>query len=624
MRTTCWGQYHEHVLARARLVVQVGPDTGADLEFGEAPVILGRGSDADLQLSDAAVSRRHMTVCATPSGAARIVALTGVNPVWTLDQGRRRNLAAGDELPLGAALMMGSTTLVVSRPADQASVTGVLPGRATVELAVDRPPTPGDRLAELATLGDQLARASSLDEALTTATRWCLSAVPAHRALLLSPDGRDVLAGSTADPAPDLALSRTLIARVREQRTALWVRDVSVDPDLANRRSVQVHGLSGAMAAPARHLVLYCDWRRSDPQPDAHALNLLVCAANLLSALGEAARERSHLRGEVRSKTPLSHGTRMVGDSAAMQRLEVFIDRVAPRPSTVLLFGESGTGKELAARAIHLRSPRASAPFVAINCAAIPEQLQESELFGHERGAFTGAVSRHAGVFERADGGTLFLDEIGEMSLSTQARMLRVLEARRFVPVGATEEREVDVRLVAATHRDLEAMVAEGSFRQDLLYRLNVIRTELPPLRARSEDIPVLVAHFARTLGEDMGRRIDHIAPDALEVLQRYTWPGNVRELRNVVERALVLGDGAALELDDLPPELALARGETPTRPTSIRGARAPVHANTVRTLAEVEREAIDLALAATDGNKARAAALLGIDRSTLYRKLKD
>jgi DNA-binding NtrC family response regulator len=373
------------------------------------------------------------------------------------------------------------------------------------------------------------------------------------------------------------------------------------------------------MAAPTSGLVFYVEWGAREAAAGRHdedALLLLVCAAHLVSALGSSASERSQLQAaaKVRRGTGVDI-PRMVGHSAAIHKLQVFIERVAPTPATVMLRGESGTGKELAAAMVHAFSEVASGPFVAINCAAIPEQLLESELFGHEKGAFTGAVAQHEGVFERADGGTLFLDEIGEMSLSTQARMLRVLETRAFTRVGGTGEIKVSVRLIAATHRDLAAMVGAGTFRQDLLYRLSVIHTELPPLRERAEDIEPLVRHFANMLGDQIGRRIDRIAPDALAALQRYRWPGNVRELRNVVERAMVLGDGPELELDDLPPELLHAA------PASAPPAVTP---GTIRTLAELEREAIGAALQATAGNKARAAALLGIDRTTLYRKLKD
>jgi DNA-binding NtrC family response regulator len=228
-------------------------------------------------------------------------------------------------------------------------------------------------------------------------------------------------------------------------------------------------------------------------------------------------------------------------------------------------------------------------------------------------------------VFERAHTGTLFLDEIAEMAPATQARMLRVLESRSFTRVGGTEEVSVDVRLIAATHRDLRQRVSENRFREDLLYRLSVIQTRLPPLRERREDIPELVRHFCDVLGDDMGRHVDRIAPDAVQVLCNYRWPGNVRELRNVVERALVLGDGPELELDDLPPELQLAGppfGTSPNEPGST--GMAGMLGGTVLPLAELEQQAIAAALVATSGNKARAAALLGIDRTTLYRKLKD
>jgi DNA-binding NtrC family response regulator len=445
----------------------------------------------------------------------------------------------------------------------------------------------------------------------------------------LSPDGRDILGAATDGAKNDLALSRALLSRVLEERRAFLVGDVLAEPDLADRRSVQIRGTVGAMAAPAQNLVFYVDWGAAEAMARAHdphderSLLLLVCAAQLVSALGQSASERSQLQAAAQLRGGGRGGKarlpRMIGRSAAIQRLQVFIERVAGSPATVLLRGESGTGKELAAGLVHGLSAVAEGPFVAINCAAIPEQLQESELFGHEKGAFTGAVSQHDGVFARADGGTLFLDEIGEMSLSTQARMLRVLETRRFTRVGGTKEIQVSVRLVAATHRDLRQMVTEGRFREDLLYRLSVIHTELPPLRERTDDIEPLVQHFAASLGEEMGRRIERIAPDALEALRRYRWPGNVRELRNVVERALVLGDGPELELDDLPPELVHAA------PAGAAKVAMPLaEPGRIRTLAELERDAIAAALAATAGNKARAAALLGIDRTTLYRKLKD
>lgn len=610
------------------VVVVAGPDKGRTLEVGDSPITVGRGVGQGLQLSDAAVSRHHLTIQILPGAGgeatAQLAELKGVNPVWTLRGGQRTNLAAGATLAAGETLTLGNTTLsfepVTKKPS--ASSTVEIDARLGLE------PQGPNRLAALAALGDRLARCGSLQAVYREATRWALQALPASRALVLSTDGTDVLSASSDDTVLDLAVSKALLDRVARETKAFWVRDVLSEPDLADRRSVQLRGIVGAMAAPTSGLVLYVEWGPTEAlkgRHDENALLLLVCAAHLISAFGQGASERKQLEAVSRSASARSGGAslpRIIGRSAAITRLQVFVERVAPTQATVLVRGESGTGKELAAAMLHAMSSDPGGPFVAINCASIPEQLLESELFGHEKGAFTGAVNTHEGVFQRADGGTLFLDEIGEMSLSTQARMLRVLETRSFTPVGGTRELTVKVRLIAATHRDLKGMVEAGTFRQDLLYRLSVIQTELAPLRERADDIEPLVQFFAASIGETMGRRIDSIAPDALAVMQRYPWPGNVRELRNMVERALVLGDGGCLELDDLPPEMMHAAPRGDAAATTTAG---PVMtAGTIRTLAELEREAIAAALEATGGNKARAAALLGIDRTTLYRKLKD
>ncbi len=596
--------------------------------LGETPLTVGRGVGQGLQLSDAAVSRHHLTlragVDADGNPIVQLAELRGVNPVWTLRAGQRFNLAAGQALATGEPLTLGNTTLSFEALATAGAGT-------TVELdaRLTNAPRGPNRLATLASLGDRLSGCASLQAVYREATRWALEALPASRALILSTDGSDVLSASTessgGSSVSDLAVSRALLDRVARETKAFWVRDVLSEPDLADRRSVQLRGIVGAMAAPTSGLVFYVDWGPTEALRGNHhedALLLLVCAAHLITAFGHGAAERSQLHAASRSVAARGASTpRMIGQSAAIKRLQVFIERVAPTQATVLLRGESGTGKELAAAMLHAMSDVAKGPFVAVNCAAIAEQLLESELFGHEKGAFTGAVAQHDGVFSRADGGTLFLDEIGEMSLATQARMLRVLETRSFTRVGGTKELSVSVRLIAATHRDLDAMVEAGTFRQDLRYRLSVIQTELAPLRQRGDDIEPLVRFFAASLGESMGRRIETIASDALEVLRRYPWPGNVRELRNMVERALVLGDGDTLQLDDLPPEMLHAAPKGRAADVATGPVVTP---GTIRTLAELEAEAIDAALEATGGNKARAAALLGIDRTTLYRKLKE
>ena len=601
-----------------QLIVQAGPDRGRQIELGDDPLTIGRGQGEGLQLSDGAVSRHHLTIqLDRAAGRLRIVEVAGVNPVWSVAQGQRQALRPGQDLAPGGALTVGNTTLGFAVAPEPASVK-----RGTVELDAARAISEAsdrNRLAALATLGDKLARCGSLPAVFRAATAWALEALPSTRALLLSPDGSDILGSASSGPV-DLALSPALLARVLRERRGFLLRDVLAEPDLADRRSVQLRGIVGAMAAPAENLIFYAEWGPREALRAVHdeqALLLLVCAAQLVSACGDSARERQQLTAAAKlSHAPGASHTGIIGRSAAIQRLHVFLERVAATHSTVLLFGESGTGKELAARMVHALSPRAPKPFVAINCAAIPENLLESELFGHEKGAFTGAVAQHDGVFVRAHGGTLFMDEIGELSLPAQARMLRVLENRTLTRVGGTKELSVDVRLVAATHRNLQQMVADGRFREDLLYRLSVIQTQLPPLRERRDDIAQLAQHFAQVFGESLGRRIESFSPAALEALTRYRWPGNVRELRNVIERAMVLGDGPELDLDDLPPELLRAAPVAP--------AEGPADVRLVRPLAELEREAILAALAATDGNKARAAALLGIDRTTLYRKLKD
>jgi len=599
------------------IVVAAGPDLGRRFELDAPSISIGRGHGEKIQLGDAAVSRHHLTLQvdrdANGNSLVHIAEISGVNPPWTLVGGEQVVLRPGDLLPLASPWCVGNTTLTVQEESGDA-------GWATVELdaALEAPARSHGRLAVLAALGDRLARCSSLADVYREATNWAVSALPASRALLLSEDGCDILAAAADGALADLAISRSLLHRVLRERRAFWVRDVLREPDLADRRSVQLRGVTGAMAAPSQGLVFYAEWSTREALEAPHdedALMLLVCAAHLVSALGQNASERAQLQAASRLRRVIgSDVPRMVGRSAALQRLEVFVERVAPTPSTVLLRGESGTGKELAASMIHAMSEVAGGPFVAINCAAIAESVLESELFGHERGAFTGAVARHEGVFVRAEGGTLFLDEIGEMSLAAQARLLRVLETRRIVRVGGTTEVPVNVRLIAATNRDLREMADQGRFRLDLYFRLSVLQTVLPPLRERQEDVELLVHHFTRQLGEGIGRRIQTIHPQALAVLQRYPWPGNVRELRNVVERALVLGDGPVLELDDLPPELRCV-DPTPPAPRPEPGR--------VRPLVEVEAEAIAAALAATGGNKARAAALLGIDRTTLYRKLR-
>jgi two-component system nitrogen regulation response regulator NtrX len=325
-----------------------------------------------------------------------------------------------------------------------------------------------------------------------------------------------------------------------------------------------------------------------------------------------ALRQRELERVNAALSAELRDEWAMVGESIALRALRKQIGLVAPTDGRVLIYGESGTGKELVARAIHARSLRAAAPFVELNCSAVPEELIESELFGHVRGAFTGATHPKRGKFELADGATLFLDEVGDMSARMQAKVLRVLEEQRFEPLGGTTSMRVDVRVLAATNKRLEVEIERGNFRTDLLYRLNVIPFEVPPLRDRAEDIPLLVEHFNQKFSLSYKKRPKRFEPEAVEALRGYAWPGNVRELRNTVERVVIMHTGSKVTAADLP---LLVGEEPPVDPARYSSFRDAGEAH--------QREFIRAKLAEAEGNVSRAAELMGMDRSHLYRRMK-
>jgi DNA-binding NtrC family response regulator len=304
----------------------------------------------------------------------------------------------------------------------------------------------------------------------------------------------------------------------------------------------------------------------------------------------------------------------IIGTSEPMRRVFEKIRMVADVRSTVLIEGESGTGKELVARALHFSGPRRKRPFVAVNCAAIPEALVESELFGHQKGAFTGAVERRTGKFQAADGGTLLIDEIGDMPIDLQSKLLRALEMGSITPIGGNKEIPVDVRIVASTHRHLQGLVSDGKFRDDLFYRLNVVNIHLPPLRERSDDIPLLVRTFVDELAAENNRPVKDVSPSALAQLQAFDWPGNVRQLRNVLESAIVTATRETIEAEDLPEPIR----QTPAR----RTAHSLVDPG--MTLERLERDAIRLALARAGGHRTDASNALGISVRTLQRKIKE
>ncbi len=317
-------------------------------------------------------------------------------------------------------------------------------------------------------------------------------------------------------------------------------------------------------------------------------------------------RARRSAQAEAEEKVSTMHG--LIGNSPAMKEIYRLITRAATSPATVLISGESGTGKELVARAIHYNSPRASAPFVPINCGAIPSELVESELFGHVKGAFTGAVDSRAGFFQTADGGSIFLDEISEMNMATQVKLLRVLEDKEVSMVGATRPIKVDVRILAATNKNLHSLVQKNSFREDLYFRLSILTISMPALRERGDDVLLLARHFAAKFAKEAEKPVPKFSDRSLEVFKNYSWPGNVRELENLIQRLVVMMDADVIDIQDLPASMRFG---------------VPRENRLTRTLSEMEVEYIKNVLASVDGNKTRAAEILGIDRKTLREKLK-
>jgi len=323
-------------------------------------------------------------------------------------------------------------------------------------------------------------------------------------------------------------------------------------------------------------------------------------------------KEVELLREEVEKKYSFGN---IIGKSKTMQEIFQLIRRIANTKSNVLIYGKSGTGKELVAKAIHYNSNRKNQPFVAVNCSAIPENLLESELFGHEKGAFTGAVTSQRGLFEAANGGTILLDEIGDMPPNLQAKLLRVLEDWEIRPIGSDRTRKVDVRLITATHRDLKQAVKKGIFREDLFYRLNVISIQLPELKDRPEDIPLLANHFLQKYGDEVGKRSMRLHPEAMAQLMRYSWPGNVRELENVIEQAVVLCAEDEITLEDLPESI---------RTTQPQDVVVKELTDRYITLQELEKQYIQKVLEYTNHHQTKTSEILGIDRRTLYRKIRE
>lgn len=624
----------------AKLIVIDGPDIGTEYELptrdaASEPITVGRDPEAFVALNDPAVSREHFRLEPVARGF-RLIDLGSRNRTFVNGLAARETVLENED-----RIRVGDTEFRLESDREMITADGV------VSTIIKELPTAtgGDTIVKRLgllerTLGDERRRQAleSIDRlfklygniAGTSSVRELCGRLLAeigpaleadHVAALLPVDGAWVVQARYPDDeasAPSALASHSIVTEVASQRKAILFSQAPEDEHLREQDSILGAEIVTAIAAPVtageRTLaVLYADRRGKGAPFSDDELQLLAAAAQPAGPLLEGFEEREQLQQENRNLfRTLSEGRQLIGRSEAMQTVFAFVEKAAPTPMTVLIQGETGTGKELVASAIHFASPRRGRPFVALNCAALPDNLAESELFGHERGAFTGAVARRKGRFELAHTGTVFLDEVGELSLACQGKLLRLLEERKFERVGGAEPISVDVRIIAATNRDLLGGVGEGTFREDLYYRLSVLNVLLPPLRQRLDDLPLLVEHF---LAESSGGA-KRLAKAALKALKAYPWPGNIRQLRNTIESAVVLSDGAELAPEDLVLPQARAAGggggfgsdTEPWEPTS---------------LSAVEKKHIARVLEHTGGNKKKAAEILGIERCTLYAKIK-
>ncbi|MGA9799339.1 MAG: sigma 54-interacting transcriptional regulator [Terriglobales bacterium] len=624
-----------------RLVGIGGPLKGTAFSLSAGEISIGRDSANHLWAPDPALSRRHCVVVASDQqvfirdlGSRNGTLVNGV----PIEQQQMRH---GDQIYVGDSVLL----FLVSDDGEH-------PGKNPVEFQ-DTVSFEGSPLLLRAedslylqpenattTLPPSARRARDLNSLLKIATgiggirdqdslQWQLlglifDVVPAERGAVLLCDNPHEFTSTAAwdrvlGPGHPVRVSRTVVQRALQERVGLVVSDALRNETLRQVKTLFELKVRSLLCVPLlvadRVLgAIYLDSTSSTVQFDEDHLQVMTAVAGIAGLAFDNVRHWEQLQQEnqeLRAEIELEHN--MVGGSAAMRKVFDFIRRVAPTDSTVLIQGESGTGKELVARAVHRNSSRADRPFVAINCAAITDTLLESELFGHEKGAFTGAAAQKKGKVEVAEGGTLFLDEIGELAPGLQAKLLRVLQEREFERLGGNKPIKLNIRLIAATNRSLPEAVKAGTFRNDLYYRLNVVALNMPALRERREDISVLAEHFVAKAGRKSGMRTKSLSSEALACLMHYDWPGNVRELENALERALVLGSTDSILPDDLP-EAVLEAGSATTSPTD------KYHGS----IKETKKQLILHALQRANGSYMEAAKALGMHPNSLLRLIRN
>jgi len=610
-------------------MVTHGPNAGVAYPVESDTIYVGRDPGSDIRLRHETISRSHAKL-AREGEAWFVTDLHSSNGTRLngdrIDHERVEHM---DELQFGevTVLFMDDAPALLEGEASRPEITQVL-DTSTMEMlwtkeAVGREAGEAEfrrGMAALLRLSNEVGACRSVPELMAKVSLAASEALRSDRIVpvTVEADGRlrPWYGRSSAAHAvlAELPISTSVVDHVRKQREAV-ISEVQADERFQSSASVVRHEIAAAMCVPLvsggdELGVIYAD-RVAPAEPfvrtdlemlAAMAMPVVVALENIRFA-ERLKREREQLVNQMR----LEHN--IIGRHESVQVVLNLVERVAGTDSNVLIVGESGTGKELVARAIHYNSGRSGGAFEVVNCAAMAPTLLESELFGHVKGAFTGAVQDKPGRFELADKGTLFLDEIGELPLESQAKLLRVIEQGELRRVGDTRDRHVDVRILAATNRKLDDLTARGKFRDDLFYRLNIVRVDFPPLRARGDDVDLLADHFLGYFCAKCDRPPLRLSGRARELLRKYPWPGNVRELKNVMERMAVTCGADEVKPDDLPPEVCVGR--------------APKEGDATVSLADIEREHVIRVLGHTGGNKKEAAAILGIDRSTLYAKLK-
>ncbi len=632
-----------------RITVAAGPQKGLVVEF-EDEALIGRASNNLIRLEGTQVSRNHARI-SRKGNQYYVTDLESRNGVIVDGKAAEEAvLGAGSEIRIGSSLLRFDCTeseekAVSEREAvivtEDGSATGVIStafdaGEASID---DMSARDGDdieklrkahgRLRVLYEAGIIINSVLDMDTVLRRLLESVMGILEADRGIVM------LRGGSPSDYYPgavkvkegceaSITLSKTILNRVVKHGKAILSSDALGDPRFGKSESIQLGDVRSVMCVPLicrKNTLgaLYVDKTKPYRAFEEDDLRLLATISSQAAVAIENARMYSAAREEnVNLRRIVSEKSRLVFASKAMRGVMEAVDKIAHTGSTVLIRGETGTGKEVVARLIHQKSPRSEKPMICVNCAAVPEPLLESELFGHEKGAFTGAVGRHPGMFELADGGTLFLDEIGEMPLPIQTKLLRAIEEKKFMRVGGVENISVDVRIIAASNRDLESETEAGRFRSDLYYRLAVVPLEIPPLRERPEDVPELLSFFLGSYNKETGKKIEGFSDRALAALMSYHWPGNVRELRNLVEQAVVMSDGPIVGIDDLPERVAAG--------TAAPGSARPAGGSSLNLpeiIEETEKLSIERALRKAGFKKIEAARLLNVSRPTLDKKIK-